>query len=392
MYFDPFDFEIQQDPYPVYEWLRDSHPIYHVENHDLWVLSRYEDVQTTIRDWETYSNREGVDIDKTDSLLSPGNMDEKDGPEHDVYRRLLQPWFSPKVFQRRLLEPVRAEVRRLVGRLVDEGKGDVTEMIAWQLPTFVVAQMFDVPEERRAEMLSFMKPVFARIPNDPNPPQEALDAGAHIGSFCAEIIAQRRTEGTDGRDDIISLLLRSELDGRPLNDQQILGMIAHLIVASSGTTQDLITNSIWLLAEHPAERARLVEDQSKIPAAIEECLRYESVVQSVSRVSNVETEHHGVTVPAGATIVNLLGSANRDERYWDDPKQFDVTRRPGRHLAFADGIHHCIGAPIARLEAKLVLEELLNRMPDYELCEPPVRATSHVARGFEHVRIRPGVA
>ncbi|MEV8569599.1 cytochrome P450 [Streptomyces sp. NPDC051322] len=390
MSFDPFDFETQKDPYPAYEWLRNESPVYYVEKHDLWVLSRYEDVQSTIRDWETYSNREGVDIDKTDSLLSPGNMDEKDGREHDVYRRLLQPWFSPKVFQRRLLEPVRAEVARLVGDLVAQGSGDVTEMIAWQLPTFVVAQMFDVPEERRPEMLSFMKPVFARVPNDPNPPQAAFVAGEHIEAFCREIIVQRRQEDPEGRDDIISHLMRSELEGSSLSDEQILGMIAHLIVASSGTTQDLITNAIWLLADHPGERAKLIEDRSKISAAIEECLRYESVVQSVSRVSNVVTQHHGTNIPAGATIVNLLGSANRDERYWEDPKRFDISRKPGRHLAFADGIHHCIGAPVARLETRLVLEELLTQMPEYELAVPPVRAISHVARGFEHVEIRSG--
>ena len=391
MRFDPFLLEIQQNPYPVYEWMRDEAPLYYVEEHDMWFLSRYEDVLATIRDGVTYSNREGVDIDKTDSLMVPGHMNEKDGVEHDVYRRLLQPWFSPKMFQQKLAEPIRSETVNLVNSLVASGSGDVTDFVAWQLPTFVVAKMFDLPDEIRPELLSYMKPIFARVPNDPVPPAETFVAGEKIMALCREFIAQRRTENYRERDDIVSMLLASELDGRPLDDEQILGMVAHLIVASSGTTQDLITNSIWLLAENPAERAKLVEDPSGIPAAVEESLRCETVVQSVSRVTNVPVVHHGTEVPEGATIVNLLGAANRDERYWGDTaSQFDVSRKPGRHVAFGDGIHHCIGAPIARLEAKLVLEELLKAWPDYEITEPPVRAVSHVARGFEHLVIGAG--
>jgi cytochrome P450 len=388
--FDPFSFDIQQDPYPAYTWLRDESPVYHVEEHDLWVLSRYDDIKTVIRDWHTYSNREGVDIDKTDSLLAPGNMDEKDGPEHDVYRKLLQPWFSPKLFQQNLAGPIREETAKLVGGLVAAGSGDVTEIVAWQLPTFVVARMFDLPDELRPELLACMKPVFARRPDDPVPPPESFEAGEKIMALCRAVIADRRRAGWDGRDDVISMLLGSSLDGRPLDDEQILGMVAHLIVASSGTTQDLITNSVWLLGLHPDERRKLVADPSLIPGAVEEAIRFETVIQSVSRVSNETTVHHGTEVPAGATIVNLLGSANRDERYWDHPEQFDVTGRTGRHVAFGDGIHHCIGAPIARLEAKLVLEELLAAWPDYSIAEPPVRAVSHVARGFERLVIGAG--
>lgn len=390
IYFNPFDFDIQQDPYPVYKALRDRAPLYHVEEHDLWVLSRYEDIETVIQNWESYSNREGVDIDKTDSLLSPGNMDEKDGAEHDKYRRLIQQWFGPKQIRDNLVEPLRAETEHLVSSLIERGGGDVVEEIAWHLPTFVVARMFDAPDESRSELMSYMKPVFGRIPNDPVPPQSAFDSGRNITKWCLELIEKRRREDVTARGDILSTLLRSELDGKPLDDQQVLGIISHLIVASSGTTQDLISNAVWLIGSHPEERAKLVATPEMIPAAIEECLRYEAVVQSVSRVTNEDTVFHGQTVPAGATIVNLLGSANRDERQWPDPDRFDVSRSPGKILSFADGIHMCIGRPIARLEAKLVMEELLNRAPNYEISAPPVRAVSHVARGFEHVLIKPG--
>ena len=401
IYYDPFDYEIQKDPYEVFRDLRDHAPLYHVAEHDLWVLSRYEDIRTVIFDWETYSNREGVDIDKTDTLLSPGNMDEKDGAQHDKYRRLVHQWFGPKQIRENLVEPLRKETEALVSAFRARGGGDVVAEVAWELPTLVLTIMFDAPDADRAKLGSFMKPVFERIPNDPVPPAAAFESGEKITQWCLDLIEKRRTEPLTGRPDILSMLIRSELDGAPLDDQQILGIVSHLIVASSGTTQDLISNAVWLLGNYPDERAKLLADPKLADKAIEECLRFEAVVQSVSRVTNREVEFYGQTIPKGATVVNLLGSANRDERKWPEPDRFDITREPngllsdvpvmtGGHLSFADGIHMCIGRPIARLEAKLVVEEFLRQMPDYRPSAPPVRAVSHVARGFEHVYIESG--
>ena len=401
IYYNPFDYEIQKDPYPVYKDLREHAPIYHVPEYDMWVLSRYEDIQTVIRDWQTFSNREGVDIDKTDSLLSPGHMDEKDGAEHDKYRRLVQRWFGPKQLQQNIVEPLRTETAALVAAFRERGGGDVVEDISWQLPAFVVTRMFDAPDGSRPELVNYMKPVFERLPNDPVPPQAAFDSGEHITNWCRDLIRKRRREGFSHRGDILSGLMSSELDGKPLDDQQLLGIISHLIVASSGTTQDLISNAVWLLGTHPEERTKLINSPDNIPAAIEECLRYEAVIQSATRVTNREVEFYGVTVPAGATVVNLLGSANRDERKWDNPDRFDISRRPegilsdasggyGGHLSFADGIHMCLGRPIARFEANFVIEEFMKQMPNYKIAAPPIRAVSHVARGFERVLIEAG--
>lgn len=401
IYYDPFNFEIQQDPYPVFKRLRDESPLYRVEDHDLWILTRDEDVRKVVHDWKTFSNREGVDIDKTDSLLSPGNMNEKDGEEHDKYRRLVQSWFGPKQIRQNLVDPIRTETQRLVREFHERGGGDFVQEVAWQLPTFVITQMFDTPEMDRGVLLKYMTPVFARIPNDPLPPPEAMRAGANISQWCQDIIRERRKQNLEGRTDILSMLVHSELDGVPLSDQQIEGIIGHLIVASSGTTQDLISNAVWLLATHPEERDILIDNPEAIPGAIEECLRYEAVVQSGTRISNSEVEFYGTRIPAGSQIVNMWGSANRDDRRWREPDRFDVMRNPhdhfggegtihGTHLSFADGIHLCLGRPIARLEAKLVLEEMLTVMPRYELSQPPQRAVSHVARGFEHVYVTPG--
>lgn len=401
IHYDPFDYVVQQNPYPIYRELRDHAPIYHVEQHNFWVLSRYSDIQATIIDWETFSNREGVDIDKTDSLLSPGHMDEKDGKEHDKYRRLVQSWFLPKQIRTQIADPLREETRGLISSFRERGGGDIVEEVSWQLPAFVVTRMFDAPGEWRSELVDIMKPVFARIPNDPVPPKAAFDSGERIMAWCSELIKERRRENLNGRGDILSMLLQSQLDGAPLNDQQVLGIISHLIVASSGTTQDLISNIVWLLAEHPEERAKLIMNRGAIPGAIDESLRYEAVIQNVTRITTRDVEFYGVTVPAGSTVVNLLGSANRDERKWGDPDRFNVLRNPegvlpnptgmyAGQLSFADGIHMCLGRPIARMEAQFVIEELLDQMPNYHLTEPPKRAVSHVARGFESVHIAVG--
>lgn len=401
VFYDPFNYEIQKDPYPVFKELRDEAPLYYVEERDLWVLSRDSDIRSVVQDWKTYSNREGVDIDKTDSLLSPGHMDEKDGEEHDKYRALVQKWFGPKQIKDNLVDPLTSETSKLVSAFKEKGEGNFVEEVAWQLPGFVITHMFDAPEEDRVALLSFMKPVFERIPNDPIPPQESIDSGEKIADWCTNLIERRRTESLDGRTDLLSVLMQSELDGNPLTNDQIMGIISHLIVASSGTTQDLISNSIWLLGTHPEQRQLLKDRRDAIPNAIEECLRYEAVVQSVSRVTNEEVEFYGTKIPVGATVVNMLGSANRDERKWENPDAFDVTRNTqgylgdnlgghGGHMSFADGIHLCIGRPIARLEAKLVVNEVLDQMPDYQITSAPKHAVSHVARGLEVLNVSVG--
>ena len=164
---------------------------------------------------------------------------------------------------------------------------------------------------------------------------------------------------------MISELLRAELDGEPLDNEKILGIVAHLVVASSGTAQDTINSTIYMLDKYPEQRAKLVADPSAIPDAIEETLRLESPVQTLTRLVINDVEMHGITIPAGATLVNILASANRDERYWDDPETFNLDRPPQkRHLSFGMGIHQCIGSPVARLEAQIAVEEVLKAMPE----------------------------
>lgn len=392
MHYDPFSLKIQQDPFPVYEWLRDEAPLYHDEKNDFWVLSRYEDVQATLRNTSVFLNCHGVDVDKTDTLLTPGNMAEKDGADHDDLRRAVQPWFSPKSIRQNLEDPSREETARMVEGFLGREEIDITHELAFMLPTFVVAKMFDLPEDERPYLRSLMAPVFARLPDDPEPPPEALEAGRKIGDYFAEVVRRRREGWVDrGESDLLAFMLRAEMRGEPLPPELLIGTVAHFFLASSGTTQDSISNTILLLARYPEERRKLIEDPSLIPGAVEECLRFETVIQNTTRLCSEDFELHGVTIPKGATVVCLMGSANRDPRYWEDPERFDVSRTPRRQLGFADGPHHCIGAPIARFEVRLCVEEMLRLMPDFRVSRPPKRAVSHVSRGFEHVWIDPNV-
>lgn len=388
MKYDPFSAETHRDPYPVYKWLRDECPVYHNEEHDFWAVSRYEDVRSVLCDWERFSNREGVDIDKTDALLAPGNMDELDGPPHDAMRKLVQFWFSPKSLRTRLERKLRNEAKIILAEMSNSKICDLTQGLAWQLPTLVVADMFNLPYEERPLILSYMKPVFRRVAGEPTPPDEAITAGENIGAYLQDKIECRRRESLHGSDDLIAVLLASRLNGEPLSDKQILGTVAHLFVASSGTTQDAISNSLYLLAMYPDQREKLINNPDAIPDAIEECLRFETPVQTVTRVTTKDIVMHETAIPAGSTVVAILASANRDERFWDDPETFDISRTPRRHLAFADGIHHCLGAPIARLETRIAIGEVLTAMPEYELIEA-IRACSHVGRGFDELRIQP---
>jgi cytochrome P450 len=201
----------------------------------------------------------------------------------------------------------------------------------------------------------------------------------------ARLLAERRAER---RDDLMSALLDAEIDGQRLREDELLGFCFVLIVAGNDTTTNLIANGAVLLADHPDQRKLLVEDPRRIPAAVEEMLRCESPAQALGRIARRPVELHGTTIPEGALVKLVWGAANRDEREFDAPDRFDVGRNPARHLGFGHGIHFCLGAHLARLEARVAFEELLARLPDYALDGRPGWLTSIWARAHDAVRVR----
>ena len=378
MEYSPFAPEVHEDPYPIYRRLRHDAPLYRHEQLGFWAVSRYDDVVAVARDWKTFSSAFGVDIDNTGGEFGSGNFLEEDPPLHDLLRGVVRTDFVPKHL-RAALEPfVRAKVEGLVHDLRSRPAVDFARELAWELPIVVVSKLMGFPPEDR-ERLRQWEEVFAlRIPTLGCLPPFAIRAGEALRAYFATLVEQRRK---DPQDDLLTRIVTGELDGEPIGERA-LGMIFILFVAAIETTASLITQSLRLLALHPDQREWLRENPSEVPQAVEEVLRYEAPVQNTKRVTLADTELLGQPIPKGSTVLLLAGSANRDELRFEDPDRFDIRREQKRHFAFGEGIHHCIGAPLARLEGEVVIQTVLAELPSYQLIGTPTRLPNHIVRGY----------
>jgi cytochrome P450 len=383
--YDPFSPEIQADPYPVYRHLRDHAPLYRNERLDFWAVSRYDDVVAVARDWKTYSSSFGVDIDNTGGEFGHGNFLEEDPPLHDQLRAVVRTEFIPKNLKAALEPVVRSEVERMVGDLKTRPAVDFGRELAWELPVLVVSRLMGFPLEDRDRLRQWEETFALRIPTLPVLPPFATRAGATLRRYFADLIDSRRR---DPRDDLLTKIAEAEVGGADIGSGA-LGMVFILFVAAIETTASLITQSLRLLALHTEQREWLRDNPSAVPQAVEEVLRYEAPVQNVKRTTLSDTELLGEALPKGSTVLILTGSANRDERRFPRPDEFDVRREPKRHMAFGEGIHHCIGAPLARLEGQVVLETVLSEMPDYDLVGTAQRLPNNIVRGYLSLPARP---
>jgi cytochrome P450 len=375
---DPFAHRTVEDPFPTYGLLRDRHPVYHNAARDVWALTRFEDVQQAARDWRTYSNAAGVDLDDTTDVFGPGNFIDSDPVRHDELRALVRHQFTPKAIGE-LEREIRERVRALLSPFVEAGGGDIVRALAWPLPVATVCDVVGFPAADAPQLQAWVAAAIRRLSGEGRSPPSARRAVCEMHDYFVEIAADRRRRP---REDLLSSIATGEAGGSPLSSE-IAGLCTLLSVAGSETTFSLIGNAVWLLASHCTQRRRLVNDPSTIPAALEEVLRVESSVQYLGRVATRDVELHGTTIPAGERVALIFGAANRDERRWDDPDTFEVTRPPKRNLAFGEGIHHCLGAPLARLEVRVVLEELVRTMPEFSLDGPAERTRTYTTRGFE---------
>ena len=382
--YSPFSPEVQADPYPVYRRLRDQAPVYRSAEHGFWALSRYEDVVAVSRDWKTFSSSLGVDIDDTGGEFGHGNFLEEDPPLHDVLRAVVRSDFIPKDL-RPAFEPfVRQEVEQIVADLKTRPAVDFARELAWELPVRVVSRLMGFPDQDRDRLRQLEETFALRIPTLDRVPPFASRAGAALRSYFAAAIEERRAQPAE---DLVTKIATAKLDGAPIGDAA-LGMVFILFVAAIETTASLITQSLRLLAEHPDQREWLAGNIAAAPQAIEEVLRFEAPVQNIKRTVLSDAELVGEALPEGSTVLLLTGSANRDERRFSDPDLFDITREPKRHLAFGEGIHHCIGAPLARLEGQVVLETVLAEMPEYRLVGTPTRLPNNIVRGYLSMPVR----
>lgn len=374
--YDPFDGLLMEDPYATYAAMRAEAPVYFSESREFWAITRYDDVLGAMRDWETFSTAEGVDIDDTGAAYGSGDFLEEDPPRHDVLRAVVRDQFVPKRLRTEMTEP--AEVTKLLGHLSKRPSVDLARDLAWPLPVAVGTRLLGIPAADRELLLRLQRQLAERTPGARELPPAAQAAAAALRSYFEQLIEHRRKRPED---DVVTAIATAMPDAHPIGDDAV-GLLFLLFVASMETTASSIANALALLAAHPEQRAWLRQNLDSLDRAVEETLRFEAPVQVTKRVTKREVEIHGATIPPGADVFLVLASANRDERRWERPDDFEVHREPLRHLAFGDGIHHCLGAPLARLELRIVLEELLGSEISFALAGRPKRLSSHFIRGF----------
>lgn len=389
VYYDPYDFEIDADPYPVWKRLRDEAPLYWNEKYEFFALSRWDDVDAAMLDWKTYISGRGsvLEIIKAGVEIPPGSILFEDPPTHDIHRGLLSRVFTPRKMQ--ALEPqVRAYCAEVLDPLVGSGTFDFVGDLGKFMPMRVIGMLLGIPEE---DQEAIREQIDDGLRLEEGVPNETEYDALRSAQVFSDYITWRAEHPSD---DLMTELLNAEFEDehgttRTLSHEEILGYVGLLSGAGNETTTRLIGFAGEVLGRHPDQRAALVADRSLIPNAVEELLRYESPSPVQSRYVARDVELHGRTVPEGSVMVLLNGSANRDERHFPDGDSFDIRRDIGRHQAFGYGIHLCLGAALARLEGRVALDEVLTRFPEWEVDYGTARrARTSTVRGWETLPVR----
>ena len=347
------------DPFPHYEHMRAAAPVFQDEQSGSWHVFRYDDVQRVLSEHATFSSRMGGDNPSGSGQLFASSLITADPPRHRQLRSLVTQAFTPKA-----VDALAPRIAAITSELLDgiterDGSADLIQDLAYPLPVIVISELMGIPAQDRERFKHWSDTIVSQTRTGPGGDSQDPTTSEMVEYFLALIDHRRSHPGAD----LISSLLSAEIEGQKLSVPELLGFCALLLVAGNETTTNLIGNAVLCLAESPGSLERLLEEPALLPQTLEEVLRFRSPVQSMYRVSVAETEVAGQRIPAGAPIVAWIGSANRDERQFERPAEFDVDRSPNRHLAFGHGIHFCLGAPLARLEARIALEALLSRLP-----------------------------
>lgn len=391
--FDPFSADFFNGPYETYRRMREEAPVYYSAEYDFYALTRHADVSLAFKDFETYSSAYGVDLAmvRTGQKVPAKMIISMDPPEHRHMRSLVNKVFTPRAISA-LQDMVAQQIDRyLVG--VDPQEFDVVADFSAFFPVEVITAMLGVPAELRQQVRLWIDEQLHREPGQIEVSEAGVEAMAQTWLMYYDLIKQRRAEP---RDDMISRLISAEIEREDgeltrLRNSEIAGFATLLGGAGAETVTKLVGAAVVMFARHPEQWQRLREDRGKIPAAIEELLRYEAPAQYNVRRSQREIHLHGVTIPEGKPVFLVGGSANRDPDAWTDPDTFDIDRdrTEAQNLGFGYGIHSCLGAALARLECSIALDRLLDFMPRYEVawdrCE---RVSMQNVAGWAHVPVR----
>ena len=380
----PLDDTFQQNPFPTYARLRRKDPVHWSPTVNAWVLSLYEDVDATLRDFKRFAN----DSRKTRGEPPPGEAPEApsmlslDPPDHTRMRALVSKAFTPRAV--RAMEPrIEELVHELLGELPEGEPVDIIAGLAYPLPVIVIAEMIGVlPEDRDRfkrwsdVMARTLEPTITR-----EELSEAMDARDELIEYFRAVIEERRK---NPREDLVSSLVAAEEEGDRLSEAEMYSTLILLLVAGNETTTNLIGNGLLALLRHPDQYQLLRDDASLTESAVEEMLRYDSPVQTDARFVLEDVELRGKVLRRGDQVLQLIGSANRDPRVFPEPRKLDITREENNHLAFGRGIHHCLGAPLARMEGRIAFRALADRYPRIALADPAPRFRDQVVlRGLE---------
>jgi len=375
------------DPYPVYRRLRNEAPLYHDEGRDIWALSRFDDVQAAAKDWATFSSAvggQGNDVDDTYQLFEPaGDLAATDPPLHTRLRGALRMAFSPSALRRRFEPAVRAKTAGLIDAFADQGRADFALDFARPLPALTMFAWFGFPDHDHPQLLEWFSRMLDRDPGQRALPASTLAARDRMRDYVGAAAEERRAAP---RDDLLTFLVEAH-DAGQLTADEIVGSSMLLFMAGITTTSGLISNSLLHLDRFPDQRELLWREPERIPDAIEELLRFDAPIQAVARTTTRDVGSHGTVIPAGSRVALVWASANRDERRWPEPDTLSLSREPHRHVSFGEGIHHCLGAPLARLEAKIAFEVLLRRIPEYAVSGPIVRIGTPTDRALERLPV-----
>ena len=389
--FDPFSRDFFDDPYDTYADLRDHAPCYYSEQYDFYALSRFDDVVTAHRDFETFTSTHGQTYEQlaTHEPSDMGSIISMDPPEHTRYRKLVSRSFTP-----RSIGNYEALVRDIISGYLDPLMGrrqfDILEEFAAPFPVEIISTILGVPAEDRQQIRLWTDEMLHREEGSAMGSQVSAEAGAAQGMYLFELAQQKRAEPAD---DMLSHLIEAEVeteDGQSvrLDDEEIAGFGTLLAAAGSETVTKLVGNAAVLFGRHPDQWAKVLDDPAVIPNAVEEILRYWAPSQYQGRYSTVDSEWHGITIPKHKPVFLITGAANRDPRRYDEPDRFDITREPGLAVGLGHGLHVCLGAALARMESRVAIEEIARRWPAFEVQETGLRRVqmSNVA-GYSSVPI-----
>ncbi len=390
--FDPFSEEFWNGAWETYRRMQEEAPVYYNDEYDFYALTRHDDVAAGLKDFETYSSAYGIDLSMVRSgQRPPQSIIFMDPPDHRHMRSLLNKVFTPRAIQSQR-QMVIEKIDKYLSA-ADPDHFDVVQQLSGPFPVEVITTMLGVPAEHAQQIRHWIDESLTREPGQVEVGEQGMQANVNTAMLYYELVKQRREEP---RDDLFSKLVEAEIereDGEntKLDDIEIAGFATLLGGAGAETVTKLVGNAPVVFARFPDQWQKLLDDRSKIPAAVEELLRYEAPSQYQVRRSMKDVHLHGATIPAGKPVFLINGAANRDPAAWTDPDEFDVDRdrSEAQNMGFGYGIHSCLGAALARMESAIALEKLLDFMPRYEVdwagCQ---RVHMQNVMGWKHVPVR----